>query len=156
MIVFDTNLQARSATTQYREFNYNSMVQYAGKYLVASSSGLYEVSDDYDDDNGTNIIAFFEPITSDFGVTTEKRLRSLYIGYEAAADLTLDITTELGYHGVYTIPASTEGRKTRKVALSRAVRGRYFTFRIESNGVPFAIDRIDVLPIVRGHGFDYS
>jgi hypothetical protein len=156
MIVFDTNIEIKSATTQYEEFDYNSMVGHAGKYFAANSTGLYEISEDYNDDNGTNIIAFFEIASMDFGVTTEKRLRSLYIGCNAGSDLTIDISTELGYSGTYTIPSSTDGWKTRKVPLSRAVRGRYFTFRLYSDGVPFAVDRIDVLPIIRGHGFDRS
>jgi hypothetical protein len=156
MIVFDTNLKVRAATTQYQDFEYNSMVKFAGKYFAANSTGLHAISDDYSDDNGTNIIAFFEMATTDFGVKTEKRLRSLYIGYSAANDLTIEISTELGYVGTYTVPANTEGLKTRKVPLSRGVRGRYFTFRVYSNGIPFAVDRIDVLPIIRGHGFDRS
>jgi len=156
MIVFDTNLQIKAATTQYKEFEYNSMVKFAGKYLAANSTGLYEISESYSDDNATNIIAFFELGTTDFGVNTEKRLRSLYIGYQSAGDLTVDISTELGYHEIYTIPAHTAGLKTRKVSISRGVRGRYFTIRVYSDGVEFAVDRIDVLPIIRGHGFDRS
>lgn len=152
MIVFDANIQIKSATTQYRGFDFNSMVYFAGKYFAAGDDGLYEISENVTD----NVEMFFEPVTTDFGINTEKRLRAVYIGIESNADMTLEVSTELGYYEAYTIPASTEGLKTRKVSLSRGVRGRYITFRVLSNGVPFKIDRIDGLLIVRGHGADRS
>lgn len=152
MITLDTNLSAKNATTQYLNFNYDSMVKFGNKFLCASDSGLFEVTGSTDD--GSGIESYFEPVTMDFGISNEKRLRSVYIGYEAADDLTLLISTELGKSAFYTIPASTPGQHGKKVVVSRALRGRYWTFQIYSNSVPFSVDEIKVLPIVRGHGFE--
>lgn len=152
MIVLDTNLKAKSATTQYLSFNYDSMVKSGDRFLCASSDGLFELSGT--SDNEVDITSYFEPVTTDFGISNEKKLRCVYIGYEASGTLTLTVSTELGFSEVVTIPASTSGQKARKVTISRSVRGRYFTFQIKSVGVDFSIDEIKVLPIVIGHGRD--
>ena len=152
MITFDTNLSAGNATTQYLSFEYDSMAKSGDRFLCASSGGLFELTGTAD--NITAITSYFEPLTTDFGISNEKKLRSLYIGYEAAGNLTLTVSTELGFSEVITIPASTAGQKARKVPISMAVRGRYFTFQIKSVGVDFSIDEIKVLPIIMGHGRD--
>ena len=152
MITLDTNLSAKNATTQYMNFDYNSMVKFGNIFLCAADSGLFEVTGDTD--NGSNIESYFEPVTIDFGIAGEKRLRSVYIGYEAADDLTLTISTELGLEESYTIPASAAGQHGEKISVNRSLRGRYWTFQIYSDGVPFSIDEIKVLPIIRGRGFE--
>lgn len=152
MITLNINLSAQNATTQYLNFDYNSMVKFGNRFLCAADSGLFEITGETD--NGNNIESYFEPVTMDFGITNEKKLRSVYIGYEAAGDLILTISTELGLSESYTIPASVSGQHGRKISVSRLLRGRYWIFQIYSNGVPFSVDKITVLPIVRGHGFD--
>lgn len=152
MIVLDTNLKAKNATTQYLSFNYDSMVKAGNRFLCASEAGLFEISGT--SDNTANITSYFEPVTTDFGISNEKKLRSVYIGYEASASIILTVSTELGYSQSVSIPASSPGQKARKVPISRAVRGRYFTFQIKSVGVDYSIDEIKVLPIIIGHGRD--
>lgn len=159
MIVFDTNLIAGNATTQYLNFEFNSMVKFGKKFLCAGSTGLFSMEGTTDmfpssDGTYTDITCYFEPVTMDFGISNEKRLRAAYVGYEADGDLTLKISTELVAAQSYTLPATTSGQHARKVVVSRALKGRYWTFQISGTGVVFAIDHIQVLPIVRGHGFD--
>ena len=152
MITLDTNLKAKSATTQYLSFSYDSMVKSGDRYICASPDGLFEHSGL--SDNGTAITSYFEPVTTDFGISNEKKLRSVYLGYEAAGNLTLTVSTELGFTEDIIIPASAAGQKARKVPISRSVRGRYFTFQIKGVGVDFSVDEIKVLPIIIGHGRD--
>ena len=152
MITLDTNLAAKNATTQYLNFEYNAMVRFGDKFLCTSDSGLFEITGDKD--AGANIESYFEPVTMDFGISSQKRLRAVYVGYEAPGDLTLTISTELGLSDSYTIPASTAGQHGRKVVVSRKLKGRYWTFQIYGNGTPFSVDEIRVLPIIRGHGFE--
>ena len=152
MIVLDTNLKAKSATTQYLNFDYNSMVKFGTRFLCASENGLFELAGN--SDNGEAITSYFEPLTTDFGISNEKKLRCFYISYESSGNLTLTVSTELGFSETITIPASTAGQKARKVPVSRSVRGRYFTFQIKSVGVDYSIDEIKVLPIIIGHGRD--
>lgn len=152
MIVFDTNVKAKSATAQYLNFDYNSMVKFGDDFLCASEDGLFKVSGD--SDNGEAITSYFEPGTTDFGISNEKKLRCFYISYEASGNLELTVSTELGFSETISIPASTPGQKARKETVSRSVRGRYFTFQIKGVGVDFSIDEIKVLPLIIGHGRD--
>ena len=149
MITFDTNLRARSATTQYTNFNYNSAVKFGEKFFCASETGLVELVNDPPEEE-----VLFELATMDFGIANEKRLRAFYIGYEADGNLTLTVSTDLGDSETYTIPASASGQHTRKVVISRKVRGRYWTFQIKGKNVTFSIDDIKVLPVYRGMGVD--
>ena len=154
MITLTTNLKVGAAATQFINFEFNSMVKMGSKFLCAGDAGLFEHTGTTD--NGVAITSYFEPITTDFGIASEKKLRSLYLGYEADADLTLTISTDLGYSEVIAVPAAASGQKARKVPVSRSVRGRYFTFQIKSTGADFSVDEIKVLPIVLGHGRDQN
>ena len=161
MIVFDTNIAAEAATAQYSNFCYNSMARVGNFFFCASDSGLFRmggVSRLMPEPEATDEVveAYFEPATMDFGISNQKRLRAVYVGYEADGDLVLKISTELVSALSYTLPATTDGQHARKVVASRALKGRYWTFQIYGNGVFFAIDSIKVLPIVRGHGFDQN
>jgi len=161
VITLDTNLAARNATTQYSDFDYNSMVKFGNGYLCASENGLYELGGTHDlfpeDASVVEIIeSWFELATLDFGLSNQKRLRAVYIGYESDGGLTLTISTELGISDSYTIPASTAGQHARRVIISRKLKGRYWTFKIYGSGVTFSIDEIKVLPVIRGHGFDQN
>lgn len=151
MITLDTNLKAKSATTQYLGFDYNSMVKFGGKFFCASESGLFEVSGSTD--NSVAITGYFEPATTDFGISNIKKLRCIYLSYEAVSTLTLTVSTELGFSEVIAVPAAVAGQNAKKIPVSRSVRGRFFTFQIKSVD-DFSIDEIKVLPIIIGHGRD--
>ncbi len=152
MITLDTNLSAQNATTQYLGFDYNSMVKVGDKFLCASDVGLFE-SGGYAD-VGSGRESYFEPVTMDFGISADKRLRAIYIGYEADGALSLTISTEIGLSETYTIPAMVPGQHARKVNVNRSLHGRYWTFQIYGQGVSFSVDEIKALPIIRGHGFN--
>lgn len=161
MIVFDTNPAAGNATTQYLNFECNSLVKFGTRFFCASDDGLFRLDGTshitLPDDTPEEVIeAYFEPVTMDFGMSNQKRLRAVYVGYEADGNLTLNVSTELCAALSYTLPATTDGQHARKVVISRALKGRYWTFQIHGNGTRFAIDHIQVLPIVRGHGFDQN
>lgn len=161
MIVFDTNVIAQNATTQYLDFNFNSMVKFGDKFLCAGDGGLFSLegtTEMFPNSTETYVTTdcYFELVTMDFGISNQKRLRAAYIGYEADGDLTLKISTELSAVESFILPATTAGQHARKVALSRTLKGRYWTFQIYGTGVVFAIDSIEVLPIIRGHGIDQN
>lgn len=150
MIVLDTNVKA-NASTQYTNFNYNSMVSFKGNFFCANSSGLYKITGG--DDDNTNIISYFEPLTTDFGIDEEKRIRSVYLAMEADGDMSLKVTTELSSQETYAIPVSS-GQQARKINIKRTQKGRWWTFQIYGNGVIYSIDEIRALINIRGHGFD--
>lgn len=159
MIVFDTNIAAQNATTQYLDFEFNSIVKFENKFLCSGDTGLFRLegtSKIFSSEDLTYIptVCYFEPVTMDFGISNQKRLRSVYIGYESDGNLTLKVSTELSAVESYTLPATTTGQHARKVSINRSLKGRYWTFQIYGSGVVFAIDHIEVLPIVRSHGID--
>lgn len=161
MIVFDTNVAAQNATTQYLDFNFNSLVKFGGKFLCAGEDGLFSLAgttEMFPNSAETYITpaCYFELFTMDFGISNQKRLRAVYIGYESDGDLTLKISTELSAVESFTLKASTSSQHARKVVINRTMKGRYWTFQIYGSGVAFAIDHIQILPIVRSHGFDQN
>lgn len=161
MIVFDTNVAAQNATTQYLNFDFNSMVKFGNQFFCAGDAGLFQLEGSSrifpsDDSTYTTTNCYFELVTMDFGLSNQKRLRAAYIGYESNGDLSLKISTELSAVQTYTLPATTAGQHARKVSINRSLKGRYWTFQIYGSDVVFAIDSIDVVPIVRGHGVDQN
>jgi hypothetical protein len=147
MIILDTNLENK-ATSQY-VLDINSLVKFNGSFFCASSNGLFQFS--RDNDNGSAISSYFELPTMDFGLPNEKRLRYAYIGYEATSAITMTVSTENSLSDTYILPATTDLQSGYRVAISRKLYGRYFTFKFAGAG--FAIDHVAVLPIVRGHNF---
>jgi hypothetical protein len=125
------------------------MVKVDGRYYGSKSGGTYELSGD--SDNGEPIEAFFELITSDWGIPNQKRIRLFYVGYETDGFLTLTVRDDEGREFLYTlepihVPNLQHGIK---VYGTRDLKGRYWMLRIDNvNGSDFSIDNIQVLPVV--------
>lgn len=150
MLVLDTNTSIQGATTQYTNFDFNSMVNFKNRYLCASEDGLFEHTGS--DDNESDISAYFEPLTMDFGLSNSKRVRSIYLGGEADGVLNILVNTE-NVSAVTLSVGSMTTQAARKIACERSLYGRYWTFRIANvDGCDFSIDSISVLPIILGHG----
>jgi hypothetical protein len=159
MIIFDTNVNKINATTQYLNFDFDSLCKFKNKFFCAGNDGLFIMegtTDMFPSNDGTynNITSYFELKTLDFGISNQKRFRALYFGYEADGDLIVKISTELSKEESYTLSATSTGQQARKLIINRTLKGRYWTIQIYSSGTVFAIDNISILPIVRSHGFD--
>lgn len=143
----DTNMKAGFATTQYIDFAINSIIRFNGSTLCATSAGLYEHT------NTNTAEAFFE-ITTDLGVTNEKKIRFIRISFDAADDLLITVSTELDRSQDIIVPVSSSGRHTAEVTVDRNVFGRFWTFQIGNapNDGNFSIDEIKVLPVIMPHG----
>jgi len=157
VIAFTTNLKlgptTAKATTQRTGFPFTSMCRFGGNFLCTSDSGLFSLGGDNLD--GTDIDSYFEPITTDFGISNQKRLRFVYIGFEAAGDLQLNVTADEQTERTYTITPTKTGQQKIRVAIGRDGKGRYWNFRIKNvSGCDFSIDNIDVLPVVLTHGIN--
>ena len=133
-------------TTQYINYDFNSMVKFGNKYLGASPDGIYELGGDTD--NGDKIAAYFKPVVTDFGISNSKKVRFALIGYEASGDLIM--TVEGGKSGASQIVKTFgDGPQWRKVSGNRTVRGRYLTFIISNvDGCDFGINSINVALVV--------
>ncbi len=150
MFVLDYALQPR-ATTQYINYDFNSMVKFGDKYLGACDDGIFEL--DGDTDNGDYIGAYFEPITTDFGISNPKKVRFIFLGYEAEGDLIATLSADEGNEQSYTVNSQKTGQQRRKVPTNRNMQGRYIMSRISNVlGCDFALDAMDVTVVVMPHG----
>lgn len=150
-LILNINL-SNMAITQFCNYNFNSFCKIGDKYFGASENGIFELAGD--SDNGTDIDAFFELIVSDFGISNVKRLRSLFIGYEAKGDLIVTVKDNEDNARTYTLSYISSGydRQTGgKVSIGRDGAGRYWQIRIDNtSGKYFAVDSIEVLAVILG------
>jgi hypothetical protein len=138
--------------SQYANYNFNSMCKFNGAYLGANESGIFTL-DSGDLDGTDQIEAFFELLTSDYGVANQKRWRSMYIGYETEGNLTLIVKDDDNNERSYTLEPIFAGLEQhgQKVGIGRDGKGRYWMIRIENvNGVDFSVDRIAGIPVILG------
>ena len=150
MLILNTNLKSGNATTQYSGITSNSICKAHGKYWSASSNGLYNITGNTDE-TSTLISANMVTATMDFGVGNDKRLRCLYLSLETTGNLNVDINTEKVAAISYPITISTSGQQDIRLTISRALYGRFWTFKVSNgtSGADFSIDEMRVLPIVR-------
>jgi hypothetical protein len=149
MFVLDYALQL-SATTQYINYDFNSMVRFGNKYLGACDDGIFEL--DGDTDSGDYIGAYFEPITTDFGISNPKKVRFIFLGYEAEGDLLITLSADEGDEQSYTVDSQKTGQQRRRVTTNRNMRGRYITPKISNTlGCDFGFDSMDIALVVKSH-----
>jgi len=152
-----TNL-TNNASTQYTNFNYNSLCQFNGITLGAGTDGLFKACCG-PDDSGIDIDAYFIPYTVDFDDNHPKRLRRVYVGGILDRQLKLTVTgNDDSINGPYIITSnSTETKQVKMFAIDRGLgyKWAYADFKFENvNGSFFAVDSILALysthPRLRG------
>ena len=138
------------AVSQYCNHKFDSMVKFGGKYLAAGRDGIFTL-DDAETDGGATIDSIVELPLTDFGISHQKRLRSIYIGYETEGSLKLTVTNDEGNEREYTLTALKTGNIQHggKVSVNRDGKGRYWKLKIENvNGCDFSLDMIEVIPVI--------
>ena len=142
----------RTAPTQYRNYNFNSMAKVGDVYLGANENGIF-ILDSGDSDAGDEIEAFFELPTSDWGIINAKRIRRLYVSYESNGDLLLSVKDDEDNLRYYLLePVHLPNKQhTARVAIGRDGKGVHWMIRIENtSGSDFSVDRINIIPVVLG------
>jgi len=148
-LILATNLK-NLAITQYTNYNFNSFAKIGDTHVGFSEDGIYEL-DNASDDDGTDIDAFAELVRSDWGIPNGKRVRKMYVGYEADGKLQFTLTSDEGVVEVYTLqPTITDLKQDGGVINGRRrQRGRYWEEKISNTlGCDFSLDAIDVIPVV--------
>lgn len=148
-VAIDINL-SKTAVTQLCNYPFTSFCQIDDKCYGASEDGIFELTGN--DDNGTDIDAFFELIVSDFGISNIKKIRSVYVGGEADGKLTLTLKDDEDNSRTYDLRLTSGSKQSSgKVDVGRDGIGRYWQVRIDNtSGVYFAIDSIELLTIILG------
>jgi hypothetical protein len=129
------------AVTQW-DTAFNSFAKIGGKVYGASSSGLYEISRSYTDDDGTDIDGYFRTGWFDFGVFNQKKIRHLEIHLQSTDDLKVTAETENGNHSkLYRLPSRrSDIRISLKEHFPSTLKGSHFRFKIQNmNGGWFRI-----------------
>ena len=144
-----------NAPFQWDGFNYNSFAVFNGVPIATNEDGLFSLFD-ADSDNGTDIDAFFELVTTDFGASTSKRLRMLLFSAEVSGDLNVITVADDVEERTYLIRARKIGQKQHRmyrVSCRRDQKGTYWMIGIENkDGCDFSIDGIDAKLIILGTG----
>ncbi|HBF44014.1 MAG TPA: hypothetical protein DDW42_10395 [Desulfobacteraceae bacterium] len=142
----------RMAMSQYANWNFNSMTKFNGQYLGANENGLFVLSDG-DLDGVSEIPAFFELLTSDWGIENQKRVRSMYVGYETNGRLKFAVKDDDGNETEYILEANhlDNAQHGAKLPGSRKSKGRYWMVKVDNmNGADFSVDNIRILPVILG------
>ena len=138
------------AITQYCDYNFNSFCKIGDKHYGATDDGIFELVGD--DDAGEDIDAWFELPISDFGISNVKRLRRIYVGYEATGDLTVKVKDNEDNERSYPLDnIALDKQIGGEVTIERDQLGRYWGLRIDNvRGAYFAVDSIEVVPVILG------
>ena len=141
---------ANMAITQYCDYNFNSFCKIGDKHYGATDDGIFELVGDTD--NGEDIDAWFELPMSDFGISNVKRLRRIYIGYEATGDLIIKVKDNEDNERSYPLDnIALDKQIGGEVTIERDQLGRYWGLRIDNvRGAYFAVDSIEVVPVILG------
>jgi len=140
-----TNL-TNSASTQYINFDFNSMCLFNGVKLGAGDAGLFKICCG-DNDNGINIDAYFISYTVDFDDNHHKRLRRVYVGGKFDGQMNLTVTGNgNSVNGPYTVGNNiNEIAQVKMISINRGIGYKwvYADFKLENiSGSYFAIDSI--------------
>ena len=151
MLTLDTNLKIGNATTQYLNFNFNSMVNFKGVALGANEFGLFKLNGETDD--GVSIEAYFEPVTSDIGLAGPKRMRYLYTEAKLTGSIDINISVDGGTVKSYRITNTDQKPLRYRTVVSKVLHGTYWLYQFKNvNGTDFSIDSARGVFIFRNQG----
>jgi hypothetical protein len=135
------------AVSQYCRYDFDSMVKFGDMYLGAGGEGLFTL-EDAETDDGVEIDVIIEFPTADFGISHQKRVRSLFIGYETSGNMILTLSNDEDNERVYTLASINASNKQHgsKVKINRDGKGRYWTVKIENvDGCDFSLNMIEAI-----------
>jgi hypothetical protein len=99
------------------------------------------------DDAGTDIDAYFEPITTDLGVISPKQGRYIHLGFETDGALEIDVAWDgKTAETISIVPQDSKtGQQRITVPIQSDSQGRYITTQIRNvDGADFSIDSYDI------------
>jgi len=153
MLTLDTNLKAAHATTQYLNFDFNSLVNFNGEALAANGQGIFRLNGSSDD--GIPIDAYFEPITSDIGIIGPKRMRYLYTEAKLNGSMDVNISVDGGLTKSYRITNTEYAPLRHRTTVTKALHGTYWLYQFRNvDGADFSVDSASGVFIFRNQGVD--
>jgi hypothetical protein len=133
------------AISEYQGYQFNSMVEFNGRMIGASASGLFFL--DGSSDNGAEIHSSITTGKSDFGAKSMKRLTDAYLSCQSTEPVTL--TVEMDEHEAYDYdihPEDSTTMRQHKADLGRGMKSRYYQFIISNTvGSDMELDSLEVV-----------
>lgn len=140
------------ATSQFSNYNFNSMCKFGNKLLGANEDGIFEL-DAADKDNSVDIPAHFVLGPTDFGAEQEKRIRSAYVSGRLDGRMKVEVSGDEGeILSQELVPENNQLRITHhKISVGRDVRGKYLRLKMSNLfGADFTISNINAVLVVLG------
>ena len=156
MLTLITNLKVgpmtAKATTQRTNFNFDSFLEQNGNVYGFNGDGLYKLGGD--DDDGTDIDAYFATGSTNLGDEKPKRLRYFFTTLNADGAMYLKVTPNMDSSLVYTktiTPLTAEFHKHR-IKLGEGLKAVNWEFEFgNTDGYDFTVTMMEVLPTKIGH-----
>lgn len=142
------------APCQYSNFDFQSFCRFNGVQLAAGDGGFFRIGSGNKDVN-TNISAWFEVVTTNFGSLNEKNCRHVYIGGSGSGKISVTVTNdEDGTEaGPYQVEMKNTGAQARRADTGRGLKFYYAKFKVANvSGSNFVIDQIDAVINDAGKG----
>ena len=139
------------AASQYCRYSFDSMVKFGGMYLGAGEEGLFTL-EDADTDDGVRIDSIVELATTDFGISHQKRIRALYVGYETSGNLKVTLSNDEDNEREYILVPTNIGevffdptkQHGSKIKVDRDGKGRYWKVKMKNEeGCDFSINMVE-------------
>ena len=130
-------------------YHFDSMITFNGKCLFSNADGVFEYGGNAF--AGDNIDAYFVLPTTDLGVVNQKRLRSLFAGFESDGVIQAKVSVDGGTEQTYTL--SPEGSANKEEGAEgygkQDEKGRFITIKIMNvDGADFGFDTLDIIPFL--------
>ncbi|RPI56185.1 MAG: hypothetical protein EHM49_00890 [Deltaproteobacteria bacterium] len=138
------------AVSQLCKYKFDSMVKFGDVYVGAGPDGIFTLEDS-DTFDGGEIDSVVELPLTDLGVSYQKRLRKIHVGFETNGSLKVTVSNDEGNEREYTLtPLNTSNlQHGSRVSVNRDGKGRYWKLRLENiDGCDFSLDSIEVIPII--------
>lgn len=145
------NAEGAFPASSYTNWPFNSYAQLGTKTYAAQEDGVYEITGS--DDAGTNISAYITTGFLDFGSSSQKRIRSVQLGYTADDEMRLYVRTEEGgtlkEYWYEAAPLTADTPREHVIKIGRGLKSMYWQFKlINTAGGDFNIDVVRLYPVL--------
>ncbi len=142
-----------SGLTTFEGFPFNSFCKYNGAYLGCARDGIYEISKDYDSDDGDDINwqlrTGYVDLESD---EAQKQIRHAWLGYKSDGDLVLTVVAADGNEYPYEISGASEDEGGIRVKFGKGMKQRYVAFDLKNmSGATMRLDKLKIFAEAVGH-----
>lgn len=141
-----------AAASEYRNFPFNGLVDFDGRYFGTTRDGLFELVGD--DDDGEDIDAHIKSALVDFGTSALKQLPDVYVAMTHGNQVVLKVVTT-GKRGeqvehIYTQTLTqASALHNGRIKLGRGLESKYWQFELANvDGADFDFDELVFRPVI--------